>query len=478
MNRREFLQAAGAGLVSLCVPTGRSPAGERSRSARPNFVFFLIDDLGWTDLGCMGSKYYETPRIDQLAADGVVFTNAYSNAPNCAPTRACLMSGQYSPRHGVYTVGTSERGESKRRKLIPTANTEVLGTKHVTLAEALKPAGYTCACLGKWHLGSKAPHRPQDRGFDVVWDRTRGGHFTEDGEYLADRLTRDALDFIEANREKPFFLYLSHHAVHTPIQAKPELVEKYKSKPPNGAHNNPTYAAMIESVDQSIGRVLDKLDELHLAQNTVVFFLSDNGGYGNATMMDPLRGSKGMLYEGGIRVPAIVRAPGQVGRGRKCETPIIGLDFYPTILEMAGAPTPAGHVLDGKSFLPLLQGADRLQREAIFWHYPVYLEPYNDSQWPWRTTPAGAVRAGDWKLIEFFEDQRIELYNLRDDIGEKNNLATAMPQKANELRAMLVRWRKSVNAPVPTARNPEFDPQSLTKPAPDRAPGKKKRKKQ
>jgi arylsulfatase A-like enzyme len=436
-----------------------------SRPPRPNFVFILIDDLGWTDLGFMGSRYYETPRLDKLAAESVVFTHAYSNAPNCAPTRACLMSGQYSPRHGVYTVGTSERGESKRRKLIPTPNTEDLGSQHVTLAEALEAAGYTCACLGKWHLGTKAPHRPQDRGFDVVWDRTGDGHFTKDGEYLADRLTREALHFIEANRERPFFLYLSHHAVHVPLQAKPELIEKYKPKPPSGPHKNPTYAAMIESVDQSVGRVLDKLDELHLAQNTVVFFTSDNGGYGNATLMPPLRGSKGMLYEGGIRVPALIRRPGLTEPGRKCDTPMISLDFYPTILEMAGAPKPAGHVLDGESLVPLLDGARELRREAIFWHYPVYLEPYNDSQWPWRTTPAGAIRKGDWKLLEFFEDHRLELYNLKDDIGETKDLAAAMPEKAKELRAALARWREDLKAPVPTERNPEFDPRSMVRPS-------------
>lgn len=467
MNRREFIKAVAAGAAYATthgVCGVRAEAAARDSSRKPNIVFILIDDLGWTDLGFTGSKFYETPRIDKLAAEGVVFTSAYSNAPNCAPTRACLMSGQYTPRHGVYTVGTPERGPSQRRKLIPTPNTERLGTKHVTLAEALKPAGYRCACIGKWHLGSQTPYRPQDRGFDTVYDRTRGGHFTEDGEYLADRLTREALGFIEANRERPFFLYLSHHGVHTPIEAKPELVEKYKKKAPSGGHNNPTYAAMIESVDQSVGRVLDKLEALQLAENTAVFFFSDNGGYGNATTMDPLRGSKGQLYEGGIRVPAIVRWPGKTQAGRVCDVPIIGLDFYPTILEMAGVTKPAGHALDGESLVPLLKGAGELPREAIFWHFPAYLEPYNEGQWPWRTTPAGAVRKGDWKLIEFFEDGRTELYNLRNDVSEKNDLAAERPEKAEELHRLLIEWRRCLRAPVPTTPNPEFDSRSLQKP--------------
>lgn len=463
-TRRDFFKWAGFAAASPMVGgcQSRRTASESSgRGKRPNFVFILIDDLGWTDLRFMGSRYYETPRIDRFAGEGVVFTNAYSNAPNCAPTRACLMSGQYSPRHGVYTVGTSERGPSQRRKLIPIANTEELGREHVTLAEALKPAGYACACFGKWHLGNRRPYLPQDRGFDAVWDRTRSGHFLEHGEYLADRLTREALDFMVANRDRPFFLYLSHHAVHTPLQAKSELVEKYERKPPSGPHKDPTYAAMIESVDESVGRVLDKLDELGLTEDTAVFFFSDNGGFGNATAMDPLRGSKGMLYEGGIRVPAIIRWPGKVAGGRACDVPIIGLDFYPTILEMAGVKPPVGYVLDGESLVPLLQGTGSLRREAIFWHYPVYLEPYNPNQWPWRTTPAGAIRKGNWKLIEFFEDDRIELYNLQDDIGEKNDLAAVMPEKARELHRTLLDWRAALNAPVPRSLNPEFDPESL-----------------
>jgi len=470
MKRRDFLKAVGLSAASLAMPGCRAQPERIEAEPVPekklNFVFIIIDDLGWRDIGLMGRArglgeprvYYETPNIDKLAGQGVVFASAYSNAPNCAPTRACLMSGQYTPRHGVYTVGTSERGKANMRKLIPTPNKTTLDSKVVTIAEALKPGGYTSACIGKWHLGTKEPFRQEDQGFDVVYARSRRSHFTTDGEYLTDRLTDEATKFIEANKDRPFFLYLAHHAVHTPIQAKKELIEKYKTKEPSGGHNNPAYAAMIESVDQSVGRVMDKLDELGLIENTVVFFFSDNGGHANMTSMAPLRGSKGMLYEGGIRVPMIVRWPGVARVRSVCDAPVIGIDFYPTILEMAGVPRPAGHVLDGMSIVPLLKGKGKFKRNAIFWHFPAYLEPYNEKQRPWRTTPAGAVRQWDWKLIEFFEDGKLELYNLKKDIGEKDNLAEKMPDKAKELHQLLVDWRKSVDAPVPTERNPKYDP--------------------
>jgi arylsulfatase A-like enzyme len=458
MKRREFLKAVGVGVASLAMSKCTLSAQQSSPERKPNFVFILIDDLGWKDLGFMGSRYYETPNIDKLAGEGVVFTNAYSNAPNCAPTRACLMSGQYTPRHEIYTVGTSERGKSKLRMLIPTPNKTDLDSRIVTIPEALKQAGYTSACIGKWHLGTKAPYRPIDRGFDVMYERDHSGHFSQEGEYLTDRLTEESIKFIEANKSRRFFLYLSHHAVHTPIQAKKQLIEKYKKKKPVDAQNNPIYAAMIESVDQNIGRLIAKLDELGLRDNTVVFFFSDNGGYANATSMEPLRGSKGMLYEGGIRVPMIVCWPGVTRPGGVCDVPVIGIDFYPTMLEMAGALRPPGKVLDGLSIVPLLKGEKTLSRKAIFWHFPVYLEPYNDKKWPWRTTPAGAVRQGDFKLIEFFEDGKIELYNLKDDLGEKHNLAETMPEKAEELHQTLIEWRKNIKAPVPTEKNPDYDP--------------------
>ena len=462
LNRRTFLKGMGLAAVSAgtlfesasCV----SSSDGRAAKKRPNIVFIFIDDLGYKDLGCYGSGYYETPHIDKLADEGMRFTSAYSNAPNCAPTRACLISGQYTPRHGVYTVGSPERGKARLRKLVPIPNKTNLDSKVVTIPQSLKAAGYRTACIGKWHLGDKEPFRPEDRGFDVVFRRTKRSHFMADGRYLTDVLTDESLKFIEQNRNKPFFLYLSHHTVHTPIQAKKELIEKYKQKEPGKEHNNPAYAAMIESMDQSVGAVCEKLDELKLSDNTIVIFFSDNGGYGNATSMAPLRGSKGMLYEGGIRVPMIARWPGRIKAKTSCDVPVIGIDFYPTFLEMAGAPKPAGHILDGESLVPLLTRRQALKRKAVFWHFPAYLEPYNKKQQPWRTTPAGAIRQGDWKLIEFFEDGKVELYNLKDDISETNDLAKTKLDKAKELHRILVQWRKSVNAPVPTEKNPKYEP--------------------
>jgi len=439
---------------------------------KPNVVLFLIDDLGWTDTGFMGSDYYESPHIDRLAGEGMVFTSAYANAPNCAPSRACLMSGQYTPRHGIFTVGDPKRGNHAFRRLEPVRNQTVLADRFVTIAESLATNGYVSASMGKWHLGPD----PCQQGFDVnvagrEWGSPSGGGYhspyrypnleqQKQGEYLTDRLTDEAQKFITGNRDRPFFLYLTHYAVHTPIQAKESLTGKYRQKPQGRNHRNAAYAAMIESVDDSVGAVLKTLDDLKLSENTVVLFFSDNGGLGGVTSNHPLRGSKGMLYEGGIREPMIVRWPGVTRPGSRCDEPVIGIDYYPTLLEVTGTKPPADYTLDGVSFAPLLRDPSvSLNREAIFWHFPCFLQGSGDpGGGPFRTTPAGAIRKGDWKLIEWFETGRLELYNLRDDIGESKNLADQHPEKLRDLHGSMRAWRKSVAAPIPATPNPKYDP--------------------
>jgi arylsulfatase A-like enzyme len=442
----------------------RLPAADRP----PNVVFILADDLGWTDLGCQGSKYYETPNIDRLAREGLRFTSGYTCGPNCQPTRAALMSGQYGPRTGVYTVGATTRFDTSRRPLVPVENVTQLPLEIKTLGEAMKQAGYATALFGKWHLGQQGKYHPSARGFDEAIT-SMGQHFDfatqpkvnyPKGIYLADWLTDRSLAFIETNREKPFFLCLHHFAVHSPHQAKPELIAKFKGKPPVGGHRDPTYAAMIASVDESVGRVLAKLDELKLADNTLVIFTSDNGGVGGyveagvktkegITANAPLHGGKGMLYEGGVRVPWIARWTGTVKPGTTCDVPILSVDLYPTLLDVAGSRPAGGQILDGISIKPLLLGATTHERAAIYWHFPGYLGAGKDN---WRTTPAGAVRAGDWKLIEFFETGQARLFNLKDDIGEKSDLAEKKPEKAKELRDLLTAWRAHVKAPMPARR--------------------------
>ncbi|MBN1672346.1 MAG: sulfatase [Kiritimatiellae bacterium] len=497
VSRREFLKRTALPLAALAAP--RWLRAQPPRAARPNILFILLDDMGWKDTGFMGTDFYETPHIDALARDGVVFTHAYANGPNCAPTRASIMSGQYAPRHGIYTVGSSARGQANQRKLIPVENSRTLPAERVTPAEALKAAGYATFHGGKWHLGSGAETGPLGQGFDVniggfAAGSPPGGYFAPwsreapnladapAGTHLCDFVTDRALDFLAQHKTDPFFMYLAYYDVHTPLQAKPKLVQKYKQKlAANRArgtdtqHDHPVYAAMIENTDANIGRVLRKLEELNLVDNTVVVFFSDNGGYGGATNMRPLRGCKGMLYEGGIREPLVVRWPGRVKPGTTCDVPVISIDFYPTFLELAGVPQPETQVLDGTSLVPLLTGrADRLAREALFWHFPCYLQGLpggfkaDAHKPPWRTTPCGAVRKGRWKLIEYFEDGALELYDLETDIGEKQNLAAQMPDKTAELHEWMKTWRRQLNAPVPDQPNPEYDPNA--KPAPRSRP--------
>jgi len=355
--------------------------------------------------------------------------------------------------------------------LLHIPGTETLRPDITTWAACLQESGYETATMGKWHLSDD----PIPYGFDLNVGGTHSGgpprgYFPpnpvpglEDspaGEYVTDRLHDEAIEFITDNQENPWCLYLTHFAVHTPIQGKKELVEKYKAKAPGVLHDHAVMAAMIESVDEGVGRVIDALDDLGLTENTAVLFFSDNGGYGPATSMAPLKGYKGCYYDGGIRVPFFVKWPGVVTEGTFCREPIIGVDIFPTFLEMAGADAP-GQPMDGVSIMPLLRGERSLDREAIYWHFPAYLQSYqrwNEQRDPlFRSRPCGIIRAGDWKLHEYFEDGGLELYNLRADISETTNLAETNPEKTAELLAMMRQWREDVDAPIPTEPNPAFD---------------------
>jgi arylsulfatase A-like enzyme len=440
------------------------PAHAGAAERKPNIVFIMADDLGYTDVAINGSRYYETPHIDRLAAQGMRLTR-YCHCQNCQPTRAALMSGQYSVRTGVFTVGSVDRFAWWKRSLRPVENVTMLPLDRTTIAQTLKQAGYATGMFGKWHLGNDAAHHPAQRGFDEAIV-SAGRHFdfvtnpktsVPGGQYLADFLTDRAVDFIRRKKDGPFFLYLPHFGVHAPHQAKPELIAKFKAKAPAGGHSNATYAAMIASVDESVGRLMTVLDELKLAENTVVIFTSDNGGVGGyareglkraggVTDNAPLRSGKGSLYEGGTRVPFIVRWPGATKPGTLCEVPATHVDVFPTFVALAGGEKPE-QPLDGESLVPLFRDpSGRLARAAIFQHFPAYLGAGADS---WRTTPVSTVISGDWKLMEFLEDGRLELYNLREDAGETKNLSASQPEKAKELLATLVSWRTETGAKLP-----------------------------
>lgn len=456
MKRKIFISLLALG----CLPCLMTPL--RAATVRPlNFIFILVDDMGWTDLSCFGSQFYETPNIDRLAGQGVKFTQAYSACTVCSPTRAAVMTGKYPARlHITDWIAGHKRPYAK---LSVPDWTMYLPHAEITMAEALKPLGYSTVSIGKWHLGGPE-YYPDKQGFDQNIGGTDRGqppsYFAPykiatlpegpDGEFLTDREGAEACKFLEQNRDKPFYLYLPHYAVHTPIMAKKEVIAKYQQKvKPGQAQNNATYAGLVESVDDSVGRILNKLEELNLADRTVIFFTSDNGGLLRITDNAPLRAGKGSAYEGGVRVPLIVKWPGVTQPGTINETPVISVDFYPTILEIAGTTPKPGQIIDGESLVPLLRQTGGLKRTALYWHYPHYH--------PGGATPYSAVRDGDYRLVEFFEDNRLELYNLKEDAGEKNELAQKEPAKVAALRAQLEAWRKAVGAQLPTA-NPNYDP--------------------
>ena len=464
---------------------------------QPNIIFILIDDLGWTDLTCCGSGFYETPNLDRLATQGMRLTDAYAAAPVCSPTRASIVTGKYPAALGITDwIDSAGHMHPLRGQLVDVPYLKRLTTSEHSVARALRDGGYATWHVGKWHLGGEG-FMPEDHGFEVniggcnYGSPGANGYFSPwsipvladadvpKGTYLGDYLTDRAIELIRKRDGRPFFMNFWHYDVHIPIQGKPELIAKYEAKaralgldklptfedcgpfPTEDKrdrhvirrllHSDPVYAAMIESLDANIGRLMDALNEEGLADNTVVMFTSDNGGLvtaeGSPTCNAPLAEGKGWMYEGGTREPLLVCWPGVARPGSVCSEPVTSTDFYPTFLEMAGLPLlPAQHA-DGVSMVPVLRGGSAPEGRALFWHYPHYGNQGG--------TPGSSVRLGDYKLIEFFEDGRLELYNLREDISETRNLAAAMPAKVEELRALLDDWRRRVEAAIP-ARNPKW----------------------
>ena len=456
---------------------------------KPNIIFILIDDLGWTDVGCYGSTFYETPNIDRLASEGMRFTDAYAACPVCSPTRASILTGKYPATLGL----TNFIGGNAKGKLIDAPYVKELPLTEKNIAQALKEGGYKTYHIGKWHLGEE-PFWPEHQGFDVNIAGCNlgapiGGYFSpyhnprlNDGprrEYLTDRLTSEAIEFLKTNGDQPFFLNLWYYTVHIPIQVPREYKLKYKEKAKNLGlekqktfeegpffpcehkknlrikrrliQSDPAYAGMVEKLDENIGRLLQALEDLGKAEETIVIFTSDNGGLataeGSPTSNAPLSEGKGWMYEGGTRESLVFKWPGVIEAGSKCNTPVTSPDFYPTLLEMVGLKSLPKQHCDGVSLMPLLKETGDIDREAIFWHYPHYGNQGG--------TPGSSIRAGDYKLIEFFEDNHVELYNLHDDISENNDLSEKQPEKAEELKLLLWEWRKKVEARIPKP-NPDY----------------------
>ncbi len=474
MKRIIQLLALGLAVVSLHAA---GPAD------KPNIVFILADDLGWKDTGYTGSDFYETPNLDRLAKGGMVFTAAYAGGANCQPSRACLMSGQYTPRHGVYAVGSTDRGPKNLQRMVPVPNRDGLAPEKVTLAKALKAAGYVTGIFGKWHLDGREGAPPEKQGFDTVFESGAGwtGKDPADPKGIFS-VTRAAGGFMETNRDRPFFLYLPYYAIHGPLQARAATLARFRAKQPGAQHQRPLYAACTCDLDEGIGLLLQKMTDLGLDQNTLLIFTSDNGGTPQSSQ-EPLRGNKGCYYEGGIREPMIVRWPGVTRPGTRCDVPVISQDFYSTLLAAANAAAPKGQVLDGVSLAPLFKGETTLPRNAIFWHFPGYLDaPVIRGRDPvFRTRPVSVIRKGDWKLFLYHEEWQldggraglatnnaVELYNVAADIGERNNRALTDPARRDELLADLLDWLKSSHAVLPTRPNPAYNPTAAA-----RKPGQK-----
>jgi arylsulfatase A-like enzyme len=479
MRRRTFLRALAGGATAAAIRPWSALRAGRVRRQPLNFVFFLIDDFGWADLAANNPHcFYDTPNLDRLARSAMNFTNGYAANPVCSPTRYSIMTGKYPSR----VDATNWFSGTRSGRFNPAPLNDRMAAGEVTLAEALNEHGYKTAFLGKWHLGPSEPYWPENQGFDENvggWSvgSPRGGYFAPfnnprlgeypTGKHLPEALTDEAVRLLEDYKDDLFLLYLAFYSVHTPLQGRDDLVQKYQARrarvladderefgpeeqvwPTSNERRvrirqaHATYAAMVEAMDQQIGRVLDKLDALNLADNTAVILMSDNGGLstseGSPTANLPLRGGKGWLYEGGIREPFLIRWPGVAEPGSICDVPVISTDFYPTLLDMAGLPLKDEQHLDGVSLVPLLSGATSLDRDAIFWHYPHYSNQGG--------FPGGAVRMGDWKLVERFEDGRVHLYDLALDVGEREDVAARHPDRVAMMREKLHAWYKEVDA--------------------------------
>jgi arylsulfatase A len=437
----------------FCLATTLAQA---TAAMKPNFILILADDMGWNDAGFSGSKFIDTPNLNRMAKEGMIFAQACASAPNCAPTRACLLTGQYPPRHGVYTVVDDRHAPgSRQHKVLAAESRESLPEESVTLAEALKPAGYATGMFGMWNLGRgrSGPTTPTGQGFDVFTEPKQLG-FEKDayrdaaGRYSPDALTDAALKWMESVKDQPFFLYLPFHDVHAPYDPKPELLAKYKAR--SGA-TDPAQAATVEAMDANVGRVLAALEKSGTAQQTYVIFTSDNGG--TRQCVAPLRGGKGTLYQGGLRVPTAIRGPG-IKPGQTSQATTLSMDWFPTVMELAGLTIPGTVQMDGKSLTPLLGGKSTTLDRDVFWHFPCYIGGGG---------PCSAIRSGEWKLIEFFETKTSELYHLTADPGETKDLSANDPQRAAELLAKLHTWQTATQAPRPLQPNPAYDPSAAPK---------------
>ena len=439
---------------------------------KPNIVLIVADDLGWSDLSYMGSEYYETPNIDKLSKSGMTFYNGYASSANCAPSRATMLSGKYHTEHGIYTVRNSDRGSRKTRKIIPIETKTTLDLDFFVIPEMLKEMGYTNGHFGKWHLGDVGFH-PEQSGFDVNIGGNKhggpGGYFAPypnpelenepKGEYLTDRIGDEVVKFIDINKENNFFAYVPFFSVHTPIQSKPDYQKKYNSKESNEFHNRADYAGMIQSLDENIGKILDKIDALNLSENTLIIFTSDNGGIRAISNQYPLRAGKGSYYEGGIKVPMIFSWKGKIEAKTESYERVSNLDFYPTIKKLVGYNKSID--LDGEDLTPIFKG-EKLKKRELYFHFPVYLEPYRvqldgGTDPLFRTRPGTVIIKDNWKLHHYYEDNKFELYDLEKDVSESENLSEINKEKKNELLIDLNNWRKTNNAPIPSRLNPYYD---------------------